>query len=75
MSRNISLHFTEEENRSMLNMMEQYSSDSGSRISRGMILRSLIRLLQQLKVDVSGVKTEDQLLRHLKDAVKRARIC
>ena len=71
MSRNISLHFTEEEHNFILNTAAQYLHDGGVRISKGAILRSLVRLLQQLEVDVSGVKVEDQLLQRLQDAVKK----
>ena len=52
-------------------MVEQCARNYGSEISRGAILRALIRLLQQLEVDVSGVKTEDQLLQRMQNAVKR----
>lgn len=71
MSCNISLHFTEEEHSFVLNMVKQCASDGGFRVSKGTILRSLIRLLQQLHVDASEVKTEEQLLQRLQDAVKR----
>ncbi len=73
MSRNISLHFTEEEHNFILNTAAQYLRDSSVIISKGAILRSLVRLLQQLEMDVSGVKTEDQLLQCLQDTVKKTK--
>jgi hypothetical protein len=35
-----------------------------------MILQTLLRLLQRLEVDMTGVKTEDELLQRLEDAVE-----
>jgi hypothetical protein len=34
------------------------------------ILQTLLRLLQRLEVDMTGVKTEDELLKRLEDAVE-----
>lgn len=69
-SRNIPLHLTEKEYTFILNMAEQSESSDSSGISKGAILRAMIRLLQQLEVDVSGVKTEDQLLKRLQNALQ-----
>jgi len=68
--RNISLHFTENEHSFILSMARQCAVNSSFVISKGAILRTLIRMLQRLEVDVSGVRTEDQLLQCLQDAIK-----
>lgn len=68
--RNISLDFTEEEHSFILNMEERCASIGSSEISKESILRTLIRLLQRLEVDVSEVETEDQLLQRLQDTVQ-----
>ena len=69
-SHNISLHFTENEHSFILSMARQCAVNGSSVISKGAILRTLIRMLQRLEVDVSGVRTEDQLLQCLQDAIK-----
>ena len=53
----------------ILNMARQCEGNGGSQMPIGDVLRALIRLLQHLDVNVSGVKTEDQLLQRLKDAI------
>jgi hypothetical protein len=53
-----------------MNMIKQSVCDGGSGISKSAILRALIRLLQQLDVDVAGVCTEDQLLERLKNSIQ-----
>jgi hypothetical protein len=68
--RSISLHLTKEEYSFILNMARQCASSSGTGISERTILQTLIRLLQLLKVDASGIKTEDQLLQRLHKAIQ-----
>jgi len=48
-------------------------SDSSS-ISKTMLLRCLLRLFEEVNVDVRGVKTEEELLRRSLSALKHARI-
>lgn len=71
-NRHISLHFTEKQDFFVLNMMERSMLKGAPGISKAAILRTLIRLLQQLDVDVSGVDTEDQLLERLKSSIQDA---
>ena len=66
----ISLHFTEKQDLFILNMIKRSMSDNGSGISKAAILRTLIKLLQQLDVDVSGVNTENQLLERLQSSMQ-----
>ena len=73
-SRHISLRFTEKQDFFVLNMIEQSTCNGSSGISKAAILRTLIRLLQHLDVDVSGVDTEDQLLARLQNSMKNATI-
>lgn len=73
-SRNTSLYLTEKEYSFVTNIAEHSTSDRNPGISKGAILRTLIRLVEHLDVDVSGVKTEDQLLQRLEDAVKKSRL-
>jgi hypothetical protein len=72
-SRNTSLYLTEKEYSFILNIAEQSAVNGRSGVSKGAILRTLLRLLQHLEVDMSGVKTEDQLLQRLESAVEKSR--
>ncbi len=73
-SRNTSLYLTEKEYSLVASIAEHSVSDGNPGISKGAILRTLIRLIQHLDVDVSGVKTEDQLLQRLEEAAKKSRL-
>lgn len=67
---NISLSLTGAEYSFLTNMLDQCASKSVSGMSVDAILRTMVRLLQKLEVNVSGVRTEDQLLGRLQDAVR-----
>ena len=69
-SHHISLHFTEKQDFFVMNIIKQSVCNGSSGISKSAILRALIRLLQQLDVDVTGVCTEDQLLERLKNSIQ-----
>lgn len=43
----------------------------GYKIPKTMIMRALIRLLMQLDVDPSGVKTEEEFLERILEAVRK----
>ncbi len=73
-SRNTSLYLTEKEYSFVTSIAEHSASDRAPGISKGAILRALIRLVQHLDVDMSGVRTEDQLLQRLEDAAKKSRL-
>jgi hypothetical protein len=66
----VRLYFTEEQYSYLLNIAEQCASEGNSGLSKEMILLTLLRLLQRLEVDMTGVKTEDELLKRLEDAVE-----
>ncbi len=69
--RSISLNLTEDEY-SFLKRMSDRSSDGGKvYLSNAKILRSLIRLLQHIKLEAKEVKNEDQLLQKLEDAIRQ----
>jgi len=69
-SRNVSMYLTEEQYSFLLNIAAECANEGGSGLSTQAILRTLIRLLQHLEVDVSGIRTEDELLQRLEDAAK-----
>lgn len=43
----------------------------GHKIANTMIVRTLVRLLMDLDIDISGVKSEEELEARIKDAAKR----
>ncbi len=72
--RHISLHFTEKQDFFVSNMIEQSMRNGSSGMSKAAILRTMIKLLQQLDVDVVGVCTEDQLLERLQSSIQDSSI-
>ncbi len=71
-SRNTSAYLTEEEYSFITSLVKHSMGDESPKISKGAVLRTLIRLLQHLQVDMSGVKNEDQLLQRLEDAIEKS---
>ena len=69
-SRNVCMYFTEEQCSFLLNIVGKCANEGVLGLSTQGILRTLIRLLQHLEVDVSGVRTEDELLQRLEDAAR-----
>ena len=69
-SRNISLNLTEVEYSFIMNMADQCAGKGVPDVSAAAILRATVRLLQHLEVDVSGIKTEDQLLNRLRNTIQ-----
>ena len=57
-------------------MLQEFGSDArvagGYKIPKTTIIRALIRLLMTLEVDLSGVRTEEDLLRSLLLAMKKS---
>jgi len=56
-------------------MLQEFGSDArsagGYKIPKTTIIRALIRLLMTLEVDLSGVKTEEDLLRSLLLSIRK----
>lgn len=46
-------------------------ASGGYKIPKTLIMRALVRLLMELNVDPSGVKTEEEFLDRILDAVKK----
>ena len=57
-------------------MLQEFGSNAraagGYKIPKTTIIRALIRLLMTLEVDLSGVRTEEDLLRSLLLAIRKA---
>ena len=73
-SNNTSLHLTQKEYAFMQNMAEQCAGSGSYEISTATILRTMVRLLQHLEVNLLEVETEDQLLERLQSALKNNQI-
>lgn len=69
-SLNTSLKLKEQEYSFILDIIKKCESSGGGGLSKTAIFRALVRLLQQLDVDLSGVENEDQLIQRLQDAIK-----
>lgn len=46
-------------------------STGGYKLPRSYILRSLINAVMTLKIDVSGIKTEEELAKRIAEAIKK----
>jgi len=53
------------------NLGVECRKSGGHKIANTMIVRSLIRLLISLDLDISGVKSEEELEERIKDAARR----
>ena len=53
------------------NLGVECRKSGGHKIANTMIVRSLIRLLISLDLDISGVKSEEELEKRIKDAARR----
>jgi hypothetical protein len=53
------------------NLGIECKKSGGHKIANTEIVRSLIKLLMDLDIDISGVKTEEELEHRIKDAVRR----
>jgi len=69
----VCLYFTEEQFSFLMHIAEQCADGEDNSLTEEAVLRALVRLLQQMKVDVTGVKTEDEMLQRLEDALETER--
>lgn len=69
----INLTLPESLDRFLEEMGTEAKANKGYKLPKTLIVRALVRMLGDLDVDVSGVKTEDELLERLKEAVKHYR--
>ena len=69
--KHISLSLTRDEYSFLRKIVERSSDGKDVKLSNAKVLRSLIRLLQSLKLETSQVKNEDQLLQRLEEAIKQ----
>ncbi|MBD3184242.1 hypothetical protein GF312_18300 [Candidatus Poribacteria bacterium] len=67
----VNLTLPDELDRVLQEMGNDARASGGYKIPKTMIMRALVRLLMQLDVDPSGVKTEDELLDRLKKAIEK----
>ncbi len=53
------------------NLGIECKKSGGHKIANTMIVRCALRLLMDMNLDISGVKTEDELEKRIKEAAKR----
>ena len=68
--RDVCLYFTEEQFSFLMHIAEQCADGDDNSLTEEAVLRALVRLLQQMKVDMTGVETEDEMLQRLEDAIE-----
>lgn len=69
--RSISLSLTKDEYSFLQGIIKRSSDGKKVSLSTAKILRSLVRLLQHLKLEISDVNNEDQLLQRLEKAIEQ----
>lgn len=69
--RSISLSLTRDEYSFLKRIVDRSSDGTKAGLSNAKILRSLIKLLQRMKLEALDVKNEDQLLQRLEEAIKQ----
>jgi len=67
----VNLTLPDELDRVLQELGNDARATGGHKIPKTMIMRALVRLLMKLDVDPSGIKTEDELLERLVQAISR----
>lgn len=67
----VNLTLPDELDRVLQELGNDARATGGYKLPKTMIMRALVRLLMELELDPSGVKTEDELLERIKEAVKK----
>jgi len=68
----VNLTLPDELDRVLQELGNDARATGGYKIPKTMIMRALVRLLMTLDVDPSGIKTEDELLERILQAVKQS---
>jgi len=67
----VNLTLPDELDRVLQELGNDARATGGHKIPKTMIMRALVRLLMKLDVDPSGIKTEDELLERILEAVNK----
>ena len=67
----VNLTLPDELDRVLQELGNDARASGGYKIPKTMIMRALVRLLMTLDIDPSGIKTEDELLERILQAVKK----
>jgi hypothetical protein len=67
----VNLTLPDELDRVLQELGNDARASGGYKIPKTMIMRALVRLLMTLDVDPSGIKTEDELLERILEAVNK----
>lgn len=67
----INLTLPDELDRVLQELGNNSRATGGYKIPKTMIMRALVRLLMTLDIDPSGIKTEEELLERIQQAVKK----
>ncbi len=67
----VNLTLPDELDRVLQELGNDARATGGYKLPKTMIMRALVRLIMTLDVDLSGVKTEDELLERILQAIKK----
>lgn len=68
----VNLTLPDELDRVLQELGNDARATGGYKLPKTMIMRALVRLLMTLELDPSGVKTEDELLERILQAIKKS---
>jgi len=69
----VPISITKEMEAWLQDLSSQMKSSGGYKLPKSYIIRALLNAAMNLKIDVSGVKTEDELVKRIREAIKHYR--
>ena len=69
----VPISITKEMENWLQDLSNQMKSSGGYKLPKSYIFRALLEAAMSLKIDVSKVKTEEELVQRIKDAIKRSK--
>lgn len=69
----VPISITKEMEAWLQDLSSQMKSSGGYKLPKSYIIRALLNAAMSLKIDVSGVKTEEELVKRIREAIKRYR--
>ena len=69
----VPISITKEMEAWLQDLSSQMKSSGGYKLPKSYIIRALLNAAMSLKIDVSGVKKEEELVKMIKEAIKRYR--
>jgi hypothetical protein len=69
----VPISITKDMEKWLQDLSNQMKSSGGYKLPKSYIIRALLEAAMELKIDLEGVKTEDELAKRISEAIKRYR--